>query len=319
MTDGWKLSHEDIVHIVRDVVDYGEDSGYIAKLYGISRRRVQQLCREYRLSGKVPELKRRGRKPYAKYPEYTEALIIELHIRYGIGASLIGKILRNRYRIRMDNNRIHEVLKMHGYACTEPNKRVRKKPWIRYERSHSLSAVHMDWYYNPELDVWACPVLDDASRYVLAMIETKHPTVEASIKVLDEAYHKFLHIRGIGAVIIDHGTQFYPNKRNKKGKAKHRFIEYCEKMNIKVIVCQYHHPQTNGKVERFLYTYQRFRHKFKTLEDFLTWYNSVRPHMSLDFEALETPEKALYRKAQDIILGNFWKLIENNSEVNTNA
>ena len=28
MTEGWKLSHEDIVHIVRDVVDYGEDGGY---------------------------------------------------------------------------------------------------------------------------------------------------------------------------------------------------------------------------------------------------------------------------------------------------
>jgi len=32
--------------------------------------------------------------------------------------------------------------------------------------------------------------------------------------------------------------------------------------------------------------------------------------MSLNFDNLETPEKAFYRKAQDIILGNFFKYIE---------
>jgi len=40
------------------------------------------------------------------------------------------------------------------------------------------------------------------------------------------------------------------------------------------------------------------------------WYNKIRPHMSLDFVNLETPEKAFHRKAQDIILGNFFKYIE---------
>ena len=74
---------------------------------------------------------------------------------------------------------------MHGYACTEPNKRIRKKPWVRYERSHSLSAVHVDWYYNPELDIWAGPVLDDTSRYVL-----------------DDAYHKLLHIGEISGNLL---------------------------------------------------------------------------------------------------------------------
>ncbi len=46
-------------------------------------------------------------------------------------------------------------------------------------------------------------------------------------------------------------------------------------------------------------------------DEFLHWYNCVRPHMSLNLDELETPEKAFYRKAQDIILGNFFRLVEN--------
>ena len=33
--------------------------------------------------------------------------------------------------------------------------------------------------------------------------------------------------------------------------------------------------------------------------------------MSLNLDELETPEKAFYRKAQDILLGNFLRLMEN--------
>jgi len=247
-----------------------------------------------------------------------DSLIIELHKRYCVGAVLVGKIIRERYGIRIDNNHIHEVLKMNGYAKDEPKKRGRKKPWVRYERTHSLSAAHMDWYYDERTDMWVCPVEDDASRKVLAVIETESPTVEASIAVLDEAYQKYLHIRPIQAVIVEHGSQFYANKRDKNGHANHRFERFCREHNIELILCKYHHPQSNGKIERFFQTYARHRHAFKTKEEFLHWYNCVRPHMSLNLDELETPEKAFYRKAQDIILGNFLRLIENMEESGAN-
>ncbi len=96
-------------------------------------------------------------------------------------------------------------------------------------------------------DMWVCPVDDDASRKILAMIE---------------------------------------------------FERYCREHNIE--------------------TYAQHRHSFKTKDKFLHWYNCVRPHMSLNLDELETPEKAFYRKAQDIMLGNFLRLMENMKESGAN-
>ncbi|MCD6369955.1 MAG: hypothetical protein J7L63_00440, partial [Thermoplasmata archaeon] len=70
------------------------------------------------------------------------------------------------------------------------------------------------------------------------------------------------------------------------------------------------HNQT-GIIERFFQTYAKHRHAFSTKDEFLHWYNCVRPHMSLNLDVLETPEKAFYRKAQDIMPGNFLRLVEN--------
>jgi putative transposase len=55
------------------------------------------------------------------------------------------------------------------------------------------------------------------------------------------------------------------------------------------------HPQTNGKLEKWFDTYRRFRWDFRSFDEFIDWYNN-RPHGSLDFNKLETPEKAFWRK-----------------------
>ena len=59
----------------------------------------------------------------------------------------------------------------------EPNKKGRKRPWVRYERKHALSAVHMDWFYH--LSQWqVVAVLDDCSRMILAAKECDRRSVE---------------------------------------------------------------------------------------------------------------------------------------------
>ena len=35
---------------------------------------------------------------------------------------------------------------------------------------------------------------------------------------------------------------------------------------------------------------------FKSLDEFVYWYNYVKPHMSLNFDELETPYQAFLRK-----------------------
>jgi len=62
------------------------------------------------------------------------------------------------------------------------------------------------------------------------------------------------------------------------------------------IKCKIKHPQSNGKIEKWWDCYERNRKAFKTLEEFVNWYNCVKPHRSLNFDVLETPEQAFIRK-----------------------
>ena len=74
------------------------------------------------------------------------------------------------------------------------------------------------------------------------------------------------------------------------------FKDFLDENGIKQILCRIKHPQSNGKVEKFFDLYQNKRYMFETKEEFMHWYNEIRPHMSLNFEVLETPSQAFIRK-----------------------
>ena len=45
-------------------------------------------------------------------------------------------------------------------------------------------------------------------------------------------------------------------------------------------------------IERFFQTYDKHRRRLGTLDEFFTFYNEERPHMSLDWDNPETPAGA---------------------------
>lgn len=309
-----KLNGDDVERIVLRVVDYGLASGFVAGQFGVTQRRVQQLVREYRGAGRIPVLKTPGRRPYAHYPVNLRDEILRAKAKLRCGASGIGNYLRGVRGIRVDNNRVHAVLLEEGMAREEPNKRGRKTPWIRYEREYSLSAGHMDWYEHQSRGKWVCVVLDDASRMILSGGEYESRSADAAVELVQRVLDKYGHIRRLREVITDHGSEFYANKRNKDGSAEHRFEGFCREKGIRQILCRYNHPQSNGKLEKFYDTYRRHRDEFESFKAFVDWYNTVRPHMSLDWKNLETPEKAFWKKLQGYILGNFMSWAEPKKE-----
>ena len=132
------------------------------------------------------------------------------------------------------------------------------------------------------------PIIDDASRKLLALIETKSvASTDLSIDGIKEA----MRHGEIEQAITDHGTQFIKGEDDKC-----RFAEFLEEYGIKHILCRIKHPQSNGKIEKFGHLYKKHRKAFKTKEEFMHWYNEIRPHMSLRFDKLETPEQAYQRK-----------------------
>ena len=92
------------------------------------------------------------------------------------------------------------------------------------------------------------------------------------------------------AIITDRGAHFYANKIGKKKKGKCKFQLILEEMSIQHIVGRAHHPQTNGKIERWFGTYKReFNDRFKSVDEYVHFYNHERPHQRLDYH---TPAEA---------------------------
>ncbi|MBU4071027.1 MAG: DDE-type integrase/transposase/recombinase [Candidatus Thermoplasmatota archaeon] len=307
------LNNEDLRAIVIRVVDYELNTQYVANQFGITVRRVQQLANEYRRTGIAPELRKRGRRPRSDYPEDLEDRVIRAKKKFRISAVGIGHYLRKRYSFHVGNDKIHNILLENGFATENLNMRVRKKPWIRYERSQSLSAVHMDWHLAKN-DEWVCFVEDDSSRKILAGGEYERRSSEAAIDLLGQVITKYDSIRRVREVITDHGSEFYANTRDKNGNADHQFENFCRDSGIKQILCRYNHPQSNGKIEKWFDTYDKHRSEFETLEDYIHWYNEVRPHMSLDYKNLETPEQAFWERLRGYLVGAFMEYCEREME-----
>jgi len=255
------------------------------KIAGISIRRVNQVYGSYLLTGEIPEIGKNNGRPIKPVEDWETQMVKQAYEKYRVSASTLEKLIDRDYNKHMSHRKIHKILLMLGYAKRKDNRDIRKKDWIRYERRHSLTAVHIDWYCAKD-DEWAFAVIDDASRKILSLVECDSPTTEKSIEGMEEA----LNHGPIKQCISDHGTQFI-----KTGKDS-RFEDYLKAKGIKQILCRIKHPQANGKIEKWFDTYRLHRHAFKTKEEFLYWYNEVRPHRSLKFEILETPHQAFIRK-----------------------
>jgi transposase InsO family protein len=91
----------------------------------------------------------------------------------------------------------------------------------------------------------------------------------------------------------DRGTQFFPNKKDKNGKAMHEFQEVLEEIGIIFVPSKRRHPQTNGKIEKFFHILDtEFDERFETLDEFFYYYNNERPSEAVDYM---TPNEA-YKK-----------------------
>jgi len=260
------------------------------KIAGISIRRTNQVWNLYLETGEIQEIGRKMGRPRRPITAKEAYIVKEAYEKYRVSASTLEKIIYRDYFIHIPHRHIHTILLNLGFAKEKDKKDKRKKDWIRYERRHSLTAVHIDWYFDPVKRLWVFAVIDDASRYLLALLEVESATTDASIEGMKQA----LQHGTIKQCISDHGTQFIKQESMKSG-----FVNFLRKEGIKQILCRIKHPQSNGKVEKFFDLYKNHRHAFNTNEQFMTWYNDVRPHRSLRFEELETPHQAFIRKMKE--------------------
>jgi putative transposase len=226
--------------------------------------------------GQEPVLGEKVGRPCKPYIEKEAEVIRAAHARYRFEARMLETVIRKQFKICISHNRIHMYLKAEGLA-QEDEKKQKCRKWIRYERKHSRSAGHIDWHEWDGTDVKVCVILDDASRMVLAGGEFIEINTENS------------------KLIIDHGSEFGAHRIHDDGSWNCEFKDHLKKYGIKPILARVNHPQTNGKLERFFGEYVKHRSVFHSFDEFIAWYNE-RPHGSLNFQSLETPERAFRRK-----------------------
>lgn len=298
-----KLTDSRIQWMIKRKEEGRMSNGKIARIYDITPRRLQQLWAQYRSTGQMPTLSKPGRPK--KPPDLVEeGIVIQAYEKHHVCAVILEHLIQKEYGVWVPHNKIHRYLAKHGYAARNPKKQKRRR-WIRYEREHSMSLWHMDWFQidrlrglhkpgktGPEPGKWLIAVQDDASRRIMGHGVFENATAKHSIEVLKHA----IQIHGPpDSVITDKGPQFYAVDATGRGKKKGlgEFEEYLQACGVSHILARTQHPQTNGKIERFFLTLTRQIGYHPSMDGLVEWYNTSRPHMSLD---LSTPEEAFWHR-----------------------
>jgi len=218
-------------------------------------------------------------------------LVVKEWKAYKCGARKLYAILKKK-GFGVSLRKISQVLVKEGFQKPFP-KRKKPRKYKRYEWPLPNYMWHTDWHVIKAEKMKGknfLSYLDDCSRKVMGYCVGAE-TTRNSLFALYNAIAKNLVTPFI--LNSDRGTQFFPNKRDKKGNAMHKFQEALNALGIIFVPSRRRHPQTNGKLEKFHHILDtEFDERFASLDEFIEWYNNKRPSEAVDYM---TPNEA-YKK-----------------------
>lgn len=248
---------------------------------------------------------------YYMIQHYKRFGIIAKHNKVGrpknnINAKCKEIIHREWQKFQCGSVKLHKILSMKGFGVSQrkiqqvmdefkltapcPKRRGQRK-YCSYRWPEGFVVLHADWTTCPVTKKQLIAFIDDHSRFIVGYGLYDNATTENSLNCL----YRILFEHGIPyGIITDRGSHFYANKIGKKKQGKCKFQEVLEEIGIKHIVARAHHPQTNGKIERWFGTYKReFNERFKNIDGYVRFYNYERPHQRLGYK---TPAEVFFKK-----------------------
>jgi putative transposase len=286
-----KLDDGKLLYIIR-AKERGIRSRDIASSLSISTRRVEQIYSHYKKYKEIPSIAKAGRKR-KDITEYEIHIILESFRLYRVGSTYLQGIIHDKQGIRINHNRIQSVLNMYGLSSSDTQRKWIRKRWVRYERDYSNSLWHADWHKIKDKrwrGEWLIVYEDDASRFITGYGKFREATSSHAVEVAKEAFMKYGKPKSI---LTDRGVQFYAVEAEMKRKGLTEFELFLLKNHIRQIIARVSHPQTNGKVEKLFDEFEKKVKFFSSLDEWVNWYNAIRPHGALD---LRTPYQAYYAK-----------------------
>jgi transposase InsO family protein len=267
--------------------------------FDISRPTGYQWLNRYRAAGVagIREGSRRPRRSPSRTAEAIEQRIGELRRqRPDWGARKLA-VLLEREGVVVPAATVHRVLLRLGLVRVEDQ---RSTACTRFEREQPNQLWQMD-FKSPKgwgSSIGPLAVLDDATRYAVALEKTGSTRGEAVRELLESAFQAC----GLpDAMLMDHGCPWW-NQQAFGGWTQ--LSVWLMKQSIRLYFSGVRHPQTQGKVERLNGALEMARRRRnlpeaeyhqRWLDDFRQEYNHVRPHQALQ---MKTPASLWHRSAR---------------------
>lgn len=301
-----KLNKKRIKWLVDQVVKHEKKPKEVSQVYSVGERRVQQLVKQYKETKKYPELNENRR------PRTSLTLEQEQAVEQAYGETLLTpRMLYYELKRRSQyapKNKIYLFLKVKGLVRDEPSKQKKRKR-CRYEWPYTGDMLHADYHRSSDSSPHCIFWLDDHSRRITAGGEFESPNAANALGTFKQAEKELEQYDcTVLRVNTDRASVFLSNKE--EGTAV--FEEYCRKRGVRLIPSSVGNPQTNGKVERRWFEYDKHRWRFKSLQDWIDWYND-RLTTALDIEHYETPNAAFLSGLPNVV-ALFWRLCEHDAK-----
>ena len=236
--------------------------------YEVTIRTLQRWNRKLNFSGwDLCDKSTRPDRIYRKITSEIESEVIKLRNKTGFGENKLKDYFS------LGHTSINKILRKSN--LTRPNEKRRKRiKYIRWQRDHPNSLWQID--HTDEQEKGYCytlSIIDDCSRYSLALVQLKNITTDDVIKALDKLIKSHGKPREI---LTDNGNVYGLTSE------KSKFDIWCRRRGIKHIRSAIHSPTTTGKVERLFQTMDRdLPYCNNDFELFRMRYNHFRPHSSL--------------------------------------
>lgn len=265
----------------------------VAKQYGVSRAWVYRLLDRYKKEGRAAYLPG-SRRPHtnpnavgAKLQQQICQIRMDL-LRQGLdaGPQSISYQLQLLKISPPGIATIWRVLTRQGLVTPEPKKKP-KTYLLRFEAQSPNETWQADFTHvtiAKKQDILVLNFLDDHSRFLLCCAAYSRITSDTVVERFSELINEFGVPR---STLTDNGLVF----TTRLVKGRNGFEYLLDALGVEQKNSRPHHPQTQGKVERFHQTLKRWldqkppaaniRELQLQLDEFREVYNQRRPHRAL--------------------------------------
>ena len=236
----------------------------------IPKQTIYRWIRDYKMHGEVALENKKPGKKVTKINDNFERLVLDLWEKRKRSSHKLWIDLRTKGFL-VSERQIQKIYVKHELRMNK-RKRPSQIKFVKYEWPRPNMLWHADWTVCPFTGFQLIAFIDDHSRYIVHAEYFTNASTENTILAFARA------IKQNGkpeAILTDNGTQFHIHGE---------FENFCLQNKIKHILGRIHHPQTNGKIERWFGTYKtEFKEGEDTLNSFVKFYNEERLHQGINY------------------------------------